>query len=118
MSNSGGPFKSTCGRQLMVVPIPTAVALMANFPVVAVKTELWSMVIPKDSAHKEPARDLIVALSAKESTPEVALNGNGSSVRASIYPDNRIFQMTLLHSPWACSAAPITSTRAPSPSVP
>jgi multiple sugar transport system substrate-binding protein len=52
-------------------------------------TEIWSMVIPKNSKHKELAWDFIRTLSAPKNTVLIALNGNGP-VRPSAYEDERL----------------------------
>lgn len=52
-------------------------------------TEIWSMVIPKNSTHKELAWDLIRTLSKPENTVRIALNGNGP-VRPAAYEDERL----------------------------
>ncbi len=83
------PTKSKYPGKFKVAPIPIAAELKAQFPVAPVKTEFWSMVIPKNSMHKEAAWSLIVALSSKENTLKEALNGNGP-VRASVYQDPQI----------------------------
>lgn len=83
------PTKSKYPGQFKVAPIPIAAELEAQFPVAPVKTEFWSMVIPKNSTHKDAAWSLIVALSSKENTLKEALNGNGP-VRASVYQDPQI----------------------------
>jgi multiple sugar transport system substrate-binding protein len=52
-------------------------------------TEIWSMVIPKNSKHKELAWDLIRTLASRNNTVLIALNGNGP-VRPSAYEDERL----------------------------
>lgn len=52
-------------------------------------TEIWSMVIPKHSKHKELAWDMIRWLSKPENTVRIALNGNGP-VRPSAYEDQQL----------------------------
>ncbi|MCD6672319.1 MAG: ABC transporter substrate-binding protein [Burkholderiaceae bacterium] len=52
-------------------------------------TEIWSMVIPKNSKHKELAWSLIRELSKPENTVRIALNGNGP-VRPAAYSDERL----------------------------
>ena len=52
-------------------------------------TEIWSMVIPKNSKHKELAWDFIRTLSARDNAILIALNGNGP-VRPSAYEDERL----------------------------
>ncbi len=54
-------------------------------------TEIWSMVIPKNSKHKELAWDFIRTLSAPKNTLLIALNGNGP-VRPSVYGDEQLKQ--------------------------
>lgn len=51
--------------------------------------EFWSMMIPKNYAHKDLVWSLIQELSTKENTVRAALNGNGP-VRPSAYSDERI----------------------------
>lgn len=52
-------------------------------------TEIWSMVIPKNSKHKELAWSLIRELSKPGNTVRIALNGNGP-VRPAAYADERL----------------------------
>lgn len=85
------PTKSKYPGKFKVVPIPIASDLKAQFPVAPVKTEFWSMVMPKNSTRKEAAWSLIVELSSKQNTLKEALNGNGP-VRASVYQDKQIEQ--------------------------
>lgn len=52
-------------------------------------TEIWSMVIPKNSKHKDLVWSLIRELSSPENTVRIALNGNGP-VRPDAYNDERL----------------------------
>lgn len=53
------------------------------------QTEVWYLVIPKNSTNKKLAWSLIRALSSPEATVREALNGNGP-VRSGAYQDPRI----------------------------
>jgi multiple sugar transport system substrate-binding protein len=53
------------------------------------QTEVWYLVIPKNSPNKELAWDLIRTLSSPEATVREALNGNGAT-RPGAYEDPRI----------------------------
>jgi multiple sugar transport system substrate-binding protein len=53
------------------------------------QTEVWYLVIPKNSRQKERAWDLIRTLSASEATIREALNGNGAT-RPAAYQDARL----------------------------
>jgi multiple sugar transport system substrate-binding protein len=53
--------------------------------------EFWSMMIPKNSKHKDLAWSLMREISTKENTVEAAINGNGP-VRASAYADARLIE--------------------------
>ena len=83
------PTKSKYPGKFRVAPIPIASALKSEFPVAPVKTEFWSMVIPKNATQKDASWSLITELSSKENTLKEALNGNGP-VRASVYQDPQI----------------------------
>ena len=80
------PTKSKFPGSFKVAPIPIAAALKSQFAVAPVKTEFWSMVMPRNSAHQAQAWDLVTELSSKANTLKAALNGNGP-VRASSYAD-------------------------------
>lgn len=54
--------------------------------------EFWSVMIPKNSKHKDLAWSLIRELSSKENTIKMAINGNGP-VRSSAYSDPRLIKM-------------------------
>ena len=56
-----------------------------------IQTEVWYLVIPKNSPHKKEAWELIKALSSPEATVREALNGNGA-VRPAAYQDPRIVE--------------------------
>ena len=56
-----------------------------------VQTEVWYLVIPKNSPNKDKAWELIRALSSPEATVREALNGNGA-VRSATYEDPRIVE--------------------------
>ncbi len=56
---------------------------------VPAQTEVWYMVIPRNSPHKELAWTLVEALSSPEATAREALNGNGPT-RPATFKDPRI----------------------------
>ena len=69
------------------IPVPP-LAANAGKPV-AVKTEFWSLVIPKNSPNKDLAWSFIKFVSSPESMKRQALNGNGAT-RASVLDDPEI----------------------------
>ncbi len=83
------PAKSKFPGAFKVAPVPVAAALRGQFEVAPVKTEFWSMVMPKNATKKEVAWSLIAELASKEATTKAAINGNGP-IRASAYEDPRI----------------------------
>lgn len=62
--------------------------MLAKGEVIAT-AEFWSMLIPKNSKHKDLAWGLIRELSTKANTVKTAINGNGP-VRTSAYSDPRL----------------------------
>jgi multiple sugar transport system substrate-binding protein len=78
------PTKSKEAGNIKTVAMPIAAELKDQFPVAPAKVEFWSMVIPKNSTHKELAWSLIREMLSKENTLKAALNGNGP-VRDSTY---------------------------------
>lgn len=72
--------------QIQTMAIPVAEELVGQFEVAPVKTEYWSMVIPKASRQKDLSWDFIQTLSSKPAHLAMALNGNGPT-RASTYDD-------------------------------
>ena len=57
--------------------------------VLRAQTEVWYLVIPKNSRQKELCVDLIRTLSSPEATVREALNGNGAT-RPAAYQDARV----------------------------
>ncbi|MBS0220588.1 MAG: extracellular solute-binding protein [Proteobacteria bacterium] len=80
------PKKSKYAGQIKVIPIP---ADPASGRKIVAMTEIWSMVIPKNSTHKELAWSLIRDLSSPANTIRAALNGNGP-IRPAAYNDPRL----------------------------
>jgi multiple sugar transport system substrate-binding protein len=83
------PAKSRFPGAFHTEPMPAAAALHDRFPAAPVKTEFWSLVIPKNSQRKQEAWSLIVDMLSPKSTVTAALNGNGP-VRASAYRDPQV----------------------------
>jgi multiple sugar transport system substrate-binding protein len=78
------PAISSYAGHIKVAPFP-AVEEGSTFA----NTEFWSMVIPRNSTHKQLALSLIQELAKPENTVRAALNGNGS-VRPADYADPRV----------------------------
>src|SRR5690606_23731015 len=57
-------------------------------PAVVAMTEIWAMLIPANSVHKELAWDFVRTLSGPDATIRAALNGNGP-IRPAAYDDER-----------------------------
>jgi multiple sugar transport system substrate-binding protein len=88
------PTKSKFPGSFKVAPIPIAAALKSQFAVAPVKTEFWSMVMPKHASHQDLTWSLIVELSSKANTLKAAFNGNGP-VRASAYADPELQKLVV-----------------------
>lgn len=80
------PEKSQEAGNIKTVALPVSEKFKDKFKVAPAKVEFWTMVIPKNSQHKDLAWDLIKTMASKENTLKAALNGNGP-VRASTYDD-------------------------------
>lgn len=80
------PKKSKYAGQIKVITIP---ADPASGRELVAMTEIWSMVIPKNSSHKELAWSLIRELSSPQNAIRAALNGNGP-IRPAAYNDPRL----------------------------
>lgn len=78
------PEKSQEAGNIKTVAMPVGEEFKDQFEVAPAKVEFWSMVIPKNSRHKELAWSLVRSMLSKKSTLQAALNGNGP-VRASTY---------------------------------
>ncbi len=104
--------KSRNPGSIKVMALPAAREMQGKFRDAApVKTEFWSMCIPKNARNKALAWSLIKHLSSKESTIMAALNGNGP-VRASSYKDARFANSV----PYAAAeAATLKVARVPIP---
>ncbi len=93
--NYNDPKASKFPGKLQVTNLPISKELKGKYEVAPAKIEYWSMAIPKNSKNKQLAWSLIKALSSKNSTLTMALNGNGP-VRNSTYSRPE-FQKTLLY---------------------
>ncbi len=80
------PEQSQFPGMINTVAIPSSEEVKSQFDVAPVKTEYWSMMIPKVSQNKELSWSFIQELSRKESALAMALNGNGPT-RASTYDE-------------------------------
>ena len=78
------PAKSKEAGNFKTVALPMSAEYQDKFPVAPAKVEFWSIVIPKNSKHKDLAWSLAREMLSKENTLKAALNGNGP-VRASTY---------------------------------
>jgi multiple sugar transport system substrate-binding protein len=72
--------------EIQTMAIPVSEELVGQFEVAPIKTEYWSMVIPRPAQQKELSWSFIEALSTKEAHLAMALNGNGPT-RASTYDE-------------------------------
>jgi multiple sugar transport system substrate-binding protein len=91
--NYNDPKASKFPGKLQVTNLPISKELKGKYEVAPAKIEYWSMAIPKNSKNKQLAWNLMKALSSKNSTLTMALNGNGP-VRNSTYSRPE-FQKTL-----------------------
>lgn len=80
------PTQSQFPGEIQTVAIPSSEEVKDRFEVAPVKTEYWSLVIPRVSQDKELSWSFIQELSRKESALAMALNGNGPT-RASTYDE-------------------------------
>jgi multiple sugar transport system substrate-binding protein len=71
---------------IQTIAIPVSEDIASEFDVAPVKTEYWSLVIPKVSQQKDLSWSFIKEVSRKESHLAMALNGNGPT-RASTYEE-------------------------------
>jgi multiple sugar transport system substrate-binding protein len=78
------PEKSKEAGNIKTIAIPVSEKLKDKYAVAPAKVEFWTIVIPKNSKHKDLAWDLVKTMLSKENTLKAALNGNGP-VRASTY---------------------------------
>jgi multiple sugar transport system substrate-binding protein len=78
------PEKSQEAGNIKTVAMPVGEDFKDKFDVAPAKVEFWTIVIPRNSQHKELAWSLVRSMLSKESTLMAALNGNGP-VRASTY---------------------------------
>ncbi|MCB1550340.1 MAG: extracellular solute-binding protein [Hyphomicrobiaceae bacterium] len=81
------PEKSKEAGNIKTVALPVSEKFKDKFAVAPAKVEFWTIVIPKNSKHKDLAWDLVKTMLSKENTLKAALNGNGP-VRASTYDDD------------------------------
>jgi multiple sugar transport system substrate-binding protein len=105
------PAKSRYPGHFRAMPIPTSATLQPAMMSAPAKTEFWSLVIPRNSQHKDAAWSLIVDMLAPAATRIAALNGNGP-VRAATYRDPDIIAKL----PWAgAEATALEHARIPLP---
>jgi multiple sugar transport system substrate-binding protein len=103
--------KSKVAGQIAVSPVPLTEALAIDGAVVPVKTEIWSLAIPKNAPNKELAWQFIKSLSTLEGAVAGAVNGNGP-VRTAAYQDPRV-QAAIPY--WQAEAAAVEVARVPIP---
>jgi multiple sugar transport system substrate-binding protein len=97
------------GSFKLALPIVSK-SMLASGELVSI-AEFWSMMIPKNSRHKDLAWSLMREISTRENTVKAAINGNGS-VRASAYSDARLIEKV----PYAAlEAQALKAARVPMP---
>lgn len=87
-NNYNHPEQSAVAGQVVTVALPKSASL-EGVEVAPVRTEYWSMVIPRHAQNKELSWDFIRNASSPENTIRAAINGNGP-VRPSAYADERV----------------------------
>jgi multiple sugar transport system substrate-binding protein len=87
------PTASQYPGLIQTMAVPISEELRGRYEVAPIKTEYWSMVIPKAARQKELSWSFVQALSTKEAQLAMALNGNGPT-RASTY-DEPVFNADL-----------------------
>ncbi len=85
------PKQSKYPGKFDVAPIPAAKEIQGKYPIAPVKTEFWSIMIPKNAPHKDYAWSFIQFITNKANTIREALNGNGP-VRDSTFNDSQFQQ--------------------------
>lgn len=105
------PATSNYPGQIKATSVPPTAALAAAGQVVPVKTEIWSLVIPKNAENKELSWQFIKHLSTLEAAIAGAINGNGPT-RPAAYDDPRV-QAAIPY--WEAEAAAVAVARVPLP---
>lgn len=82
------PRASRYPGKIHVAAVPAAPEIAARYPVAPVKSEFWSLAIPRNSRNVPAAARLLRHLAGREATLRAALNGNGP-VRLSVLADPR-----------------------------
>lgn len=75
------------------INIPPAADYKDKWPILPTKVEQWAIVVPKNSQHKEMAKEFIRFMTSKDATLNMALSGN-SPARASVYENPRYREIT------------------------
>lgn len=105
------PERSNFPGEISVAAIPASAEMIANGTALPVKTEIWSLAIPRNAPNKELAWAFIQKLSSPQGTIAGAINGNGP-VRQAAYQDAGV-QGAIPY--WAAEAAAVTAARVPIP---
>jgi len=105
------PAASRYPGRIMVAAVPSAPEIAARFPVAPVKSEIWSLAIPRNARNRDGAIRALRHIGNAESSLRAALNGNGP-VRLSTLGDARYTASV----PWAAvEAAALRDARPPLP---
>lgn len=105
------PERSNFPGEIAVTAIPASAAMIESGTALPVKTEIWSLAIPRNAPNKELAWKFIKQLSGPEGTIAGAVNGNGP-VRQAAY-ENPLVQGAIPY--WEAEAAAVTAARVPIP---
>jgi multiple sugar transport system substrate-binding protein len=105
------PAASRYPGRIHVVAVPAAAEIAARFPVAPVKSEVWSLAIPRNARNRAAAIRALRQIGSADASLRAALNGNGP-VRLSTLTDARYAASV----PWAeAEAAALRVARAPLP---
>ena len=105
------PRASRYPGRVKVSPVPSAPEIVARMPVAPVKSEIWSLAIPRNTRNRDGAVRALRQLGSADASLRAALNGNGP-VRLSTLNDARYSAAV----PWAAvEAAALRDARPPLP---
>jgi multiple sugar transport system substrate-binding protein len=97
--------------RIAVATVPSAPEILARYPVAPVKSEIWSLAIPRNARNRDGAIRALRHIGSADASLRAALNGNGP-VRLSTLNDTRYTASV----PWAAvEAAALRDARPPLP---
>ncbi|WP_158625925.1 ABC transporter substrate-binding protein [Arsenicitalea aurantiaca] len=105
------PERSNFPGQIEATAVPLTASLTEDGTVVPVKTEIWSLVIPRNAPNKELSWKFIKHLSTLDAAISGAVNGNGPT-RSAAYQDPQV-QAAIPY--WEAEAAAVAVARVPLP---